>query len=310
MTEHRLPTSAETRAILEGLTESDPIRVQVGNWSIPINGRTAKMGFLYQYLIAGRVSEVSGKYAPQRRHAIELRLDKEPAIMFVVKTAKRKTKRGWSLRPVTVPLDPKYEPLTKAVYDYMKTFKPDDYPFLLHPNPETSKRYAEAYAKQIFQTYEWNFVTYTRSAYADLELGYTYDLQTRRRSVISEEDFKRLQPRVNYEKFPGSIPISVRIESRWKDLLTHEIRKQRLRDLERPYYFDSIDLNYYAGWESKDREKAAASRHYLELDLDENPDNIRILADMSRRYFKKLLIPIENLLDSANSEIGGIEIIG
>lgn len=309
MAQYTLPSSAEIRGVLEGLTE-EPIRVQLGSWNIPMDGLVAKMGFLYEYLIAGRISEVAGKYAPQRKHTIELKVDGVPAVMFVVKTAKRKTKRGWTLRPATVPLNPEYEPLTQKVYNYIKTFAPEEYPFMLAPNPDTSKRYAEAYAKEIFEKYHWHFVPYMRTAFADPSLGYTFDLQTRRRKILSEETFRAHGSKVHYERQPGWVPISVLIEGRWKGVNTHEFRKIRLRDLERPYYFDSTDLNYYAGWESKDREKAAAARHYLELDLDESPENIRILADMSKRYFRKLLIPINNLLDSGNSEIGGIEIIG
>jgi hypothetical protein len=309
MAQYSLPSSAEVRGVLEGLLE-EPIRVKLGSWNVPVDGLTAKMGFLYEYLMAGRISEVAGKYAPQRKHAIELKIDGIAAVMFVVKTAKRKTKRGWTLRPATVPLDPAYEPLAQKVYDYIKTFAPDEYPFLLAANPETSKRYAEAYAKEIFTKYHWHFVPYMRSAYADPSLNYTYDYQTRRRAMITDEKARVFGSKISYKKTPGWVPVSILIEGRWKSVNTHEFRKIRLRDLERPYYFDSTDLNYYAGWESKDREKAAAARHYLELDLDESPENIRILADMSKRYFKKLLIPIGNLLHSENAEIGGIEIIG
>lgn len=309
MAQYSLPSSAEVRMVLEGLPEG-PLRIKLGSWNVPLDGHKAKMGFLYEYLIAGRICEVCGKYAPQRKHTIELKVDGEPALMFVVKTAKRKTKRGWTLRPATVPLNPEYEPLTRKVYDYIKTFQPEEYPFMLAKNPETSKRYAEAYAKEIFTKYHWHFVPYTRSAFADPSLGYTYDLQTRRRKMLLEEEAKAYGEKVSYQRMPGGVPVSILIEGRWKGVNTHEFRKVRLRDLERPYYFDSTDLNYYAGWESKDREKAAAARHYLELDLDESSENIRILADMSKRYFRKLLIPIGNLLNSANSEIGGIEIIG
>lgn len=309
MAQYSLPSSAEVRGVLEDLPE-ETVKVKVGTWTISIDGATAKMGLLYEYLIAGRICEVCGKYAPQRKHAIELKVDGVPALMFVVKTAKRKTKRGWTLRPATVPLNPIYEPLTQKVYSYIKTFKPEEYPFMLAPNPETSKRYAEAYAKEVFSNYHWHFIPYNRSAFADPSLGFTYDLQTRRRKILLEEDAKSYGNKISYEKQPGWIPISILVEGRWKDINTHELRKQRLRDLERPYYFDNTDLNYYAGWETKEQDKAAASKHYLELDLDESPENIRILADMSRRYFKKLLIPIENLLNSANSEIGGIEIVG
>jgi len=308
--QYSMPSSAEMRGALEGLPE-ELIRVQVGSWSIPIDGLVAKMGLLYEYLVAGRICEVCGKYAPQRKHTKELKIDGVPAIMFAVKTAKRKTKRGWTLRPATVPLNPVFEPLTQKIYDYIKTFEAEEYPFMLAPNLETSKRYAEAYCQEIFKNHHWYFVNYTRSAFTDPSLGYTYDRAAgEKRKPVTEEQFKRYGNLISYERQKGWVPVSVQIEERWKDINTHELRKRRLRDLERPYYFDDTDLNYYAGWETKDEDKAAASRHYLELDLDESPENIKILAEMSQRYFKKLLIPITRLLDPGNSEIGGIEIIG
>lgn len=309
MAQYSLPSSAGIRSVLMNLPE-ETIKIQVGSWGIPIDGLTAKMALLYEYLIAGRICEVCGKYAPQRRHAIELEVWGEPAIMFVVKTAKRKSERGWSLRAATVPLSPKYEPLTRMIYDYILTFQPNEYPFRLASNPETSKRYAEAYAKEIFNANHWYFINYTRSAFADPSLGYTYDPQTRKRREITEKEVETLGDKVDYIRRPNWIPISVKVPARWKPVNTHELRKQRLQDLRRPYYFDSTDLNDYAGWESKDPELAAAAKHYLELDIDENPQGISILADKSKQYFKKLLIPIETLLDSGNIEVGGIKIIG
>lgn len=322
MADFHQPSSAEIRQVLERLPE-EPIKVKLGTWSIPMDGLKAKMGFLYEYLIAGRISEVAGKYAPQRMHAIELKVTderhnvhSEPALMLITKTAKRKTKRGWTLRPATIPMNPRYEPLTIKVYNYIKQFQPREYPFMLAKNPDTSKRYAEAYAKEIFETYHWFFVDYTRSGFADPSTGYTYD-KTRgeKRKNISQDEFNAWGAKVSYDKVDDWVPISVSVEGRWKDVNTHEFRKQRLRDLERPYYLEGTDQNIYAGWETKGRDTAAASRHYLnrpelQLDIDEYPENIRTLAEMSKRYFYRLLIPIENLLDSDNMEIGGIEIVG
>ncbi len=267
MGQYSLPSSAEVRSIIEGMSESDPIKIQVGNWAIPINGKRAKMGFMYQYLVAGRIAEAFGEYAPLGRYAIEVRLDGVEAVLFAVKTAKRKTKRGWTLRPALIPLDQLYEPWAREVMDYMKA-SPNRNPFALHTNPETSLRYASALAEETFYGLKWRFVNYRRK--------------------IGE--------------------VKVEVPDRWKNFTSHELRKRRVQDLELYYKFDSLDLCYYGGWEPKDR--GGAMKHYLELDLDENPENVRILTQMAQRYFNKLLIPITSLLNPEESNIGGIEIIG
>lgn len=306
---HSTPSSANIRSVLLGLPEGT-VKVPVGKWTIPIDGYVAKMGYIYQYLVAGRVIEVFGSYGPQRRHVIELELDGEPALMFAVKTGKRQTKRGWTLRPATVPLNPLYEPLTKILYEYIKTKNPNENLFRLHKNPNTSKRYSQGYISEIFSGYEWSFIPYTRTAYADPSLGFTYDPYTKHRDEITEETYLNNKSKIKWEKTKGWTTISVKVDTRWRHMASHELRKRRLRDLEMPYYFDSTDLNYYAGWESKNDELAKAAKHYLEQDLDESEENKLILANMSKRYFKKLLIPITKLLDPTNSEIGGIKIIG
>jgi hypothetical protein len=303
------PSSAQIRDTLLSLPDG-PVKVWVGRNFTSIDGCRARMGFLYQYLVAGRVSEVFGKYGPQRRHAVELKVDGIPAVMFVVKTAKRKSERGWTLRPATLPLDPKYEPLSSMVLEYIKGFEPEEYPFSLAENPDTSRRYAEAYTRKIFEEYKWRFASYSRSAFADPSLKFTFDPVTRRRTKIHVSTLGQLGEKISFEKVPGWVPVSVEVDSRWKDVNTHEFRKRRIRDLLRPYLFDGEERMIYAGWEDKEEKKGSAEGHYLELDLDESLENIRKLADMSKRYFKKLLISIETLTHPESMEIGGIEIIG
>jgi len=55
--------------------------------------------------------------------------------------------------PSSITKQSEFEPLVQIVYDHMKSkeFDKYDYPFSLHENPEFSKRYAEAYGKQVFE---------------------------------------------------------------------------------------------------------------------------------------------------------------
>ncbi len=142
-----LPSSNEIRSIIEAIPENT-IKVPVGRWEIPIDGNKVKHGFMAQYLFAGRVSEVFGKYGPLGRYAVHVKIDGEEAVLFAAKTAKRKTKRGWTLRPAMIPLNPQYEPWAKPVMDFMKK-SPNEYPFKLAENDATSVRYARSRARPI-----------------------------------------------------------------------------------------------------------------------------------------------------------------
>jgi hypothetical protein len=213
-----------------------------------------------------------------------------------------------------VPLNPDYEPLAQKVLTYIKEYEPDEYPFLLHENMNTSGRYLQTYAHSIFEGYHWYFVEYARSAFASPELGFTYDRgQGTKRKMITEDEVARYGSSVSYERKPGWTPIAVQISSHWRDVNTHELRKQRLRDVKDSYNFDGEQLDIYAGWEEK--KMAQASKHYvkhdeLELDLGEDPRIPMTLTKMGARYFGKLLRPISVLLDSNTNDAEGIEIIG
>jgi len=69
----------------------------------------------YQYLICGRVSEVVGKYAPLGNHFAIVDFDGVEAVLFMVRTAKR---RNNPLRPVALPLDRRYEPWAEPLLEW------------------------------------------------------------------------------------------------------------------------------------------------------------------------------------------------
>ncbi len=96
---HRLPTTNEIRERIEGIEDND-----------------YRMAHKYQYLIAGRESEVVGKYRPTGTDARLTTFNGVESVLFAVKSAKHRGR----LRPCAVPLESKYEPWTKEVYNYMK----------------------------------------------------------------------------------------------------------------------------------------------------------------------------------------------
>jgi len=107
-------------------------------------------------LIAGRISEVCGRYAPHGVNAILTDFDGEEAVLFVVKTAKRRGR----LRGVAVPLNVEYEPWAYEVYDYFVSAG-ETYPFKFADKWSTSIRYMQWEAEKAFEGLEWPMVGYT-----------------------------------------------------------------------------------------------------------------------------------------------------
>ncbi len=313
MSDLRLPSSAEVRRVIEAAPE-EVVKLQRGNRYIKVDGRAAKHGLMAQYLVAGRSCEVAGKYMMRGKHAIEVKVDGVPAVLFAVKTAKQHKRNGWLMRPNILPLDPEYEPWSSRVLKYMREFDAEGTPFQLHPNPECSVRYYQRFAKGLFEGMNWHYVDYTRCGYTHPDLGFVYDrAQGIRRKELTEAEFRAFGDKASYSRVAGWVPVSVRVESHWRDVVTHKLRALRLRDLETTYQFDADDKNLYAGW--NDKRAAQASRHYLErpeleLDIGQDPALPRTLVEIGRRYFPKLLRPIGNLMDPESVDTGGIEIIG
>ena len=74
-----------------------------------------RLGLMFEYLAAARASEVSGKWAYLAERTDINEYEGEEVVVFQVQTAKR----GGKLRPVALPLDPKYEPWARPLYMYM-----------------------------------------------------------------------------------------------------------------------------------------------------------------------------------------------
>jgi hypothetical protein len=234
-----MPTDSEIRERIEG-----------------IKREKYRMAFAYQYLIAGRISEVCGHYGPQSTEYLETDFDGEPAVMFIVKTAKRKGR----LRPVAVPMNPEYEPWTQPVLDYYK--KQEGHVFRFAENWKTSIRYMQWEAEKAFEGMEWPMVEYT------VKVGEEIDPKTNEKKNIMEK-----------------------VPPRWKDVTSHVCRKRRALTLLYDYEFDGVDLGIYGGWtlSSQAEEMPPALKSYLHLDPSSSRESEKLLKKMAGRYFHKLL---------------------
>lgn len=249
-------------------------------------------GFMLEYLSLGRVSEIFGKYMPKKTDAILTDFDEEAAALFIIKTAKRKGR----LRPVAVPLDKKYEPWAEEVYEYMVNSK-EEYPFSLHENVETSKKYAMTAARKMFKGLWWPMIDYTRTT----TVPYTKDM------VLSERFGDKGYTEYLVELPDGvrkwtterdEVKVNLKILPRWKPCTSHVNRKRRTVTLTMNHDFDGISLSIIGGWTSasQDQTMPLAVKHYLYMDLSEAGATIELLKSQAKRYFKNLLIPYSNLI--------------
>lgn len=149
---YRLPTPIEIRNQIEMVGESihPTDNKRVAN---DVDEFQLKMAMKYQYIVAGRVAEIAGKYLAEDNLAYPVYINDIEALLLPVKTAKRKTESGWTLRGPAIPFDSKYEPWTEELWDYLQD---NNNPFKFGDKASTSKRILEAAIEYTFEGFHWN----------------------------------------------------------------------------------------------------------------------------------------------------------
>ena len=117
--------------------------------------RIYKNGFRYLYLIAGRISEIVGKYAPEGGDARREKIQGYDAVIFPVKTARHKGGH----RPVVLPFSKKYEKWTESLYEWFRDHEHSN-PFDLGKITRAKKKYYRRYfqwkaEREVFKDHEW-----------------------------------------------------------------------------------------------------------------------------------------------------------
>jgi len=261
------PTDAEVRARI-----------------MTIKDEKYRYAFMFQLLCCARISEVCGKYAPRGTDFLETDFKGEPAVMFIVKTAKRKGR----LRPCAVPLNHEYEPWAQPLLDYFKKAG-DDYPFMFNEKPAHSVRYAQWKAQQTFAEMMWPMVQYTKT----VEIPYTKDnpcISTRYGKTGHEEYLIDIDGERYWTYSKEVVKENVKVSERWKPMRSHALRKRRTLTLTLDYSFDGFDLAYYGGWTEtgRDSDIPSAVKSYLHMDLSSAVEVMVVLKKQANRYFHKL----------------------
>lgn len=136
------PDPQETREIIERMPEKTD------------EDLIYKNGFRYLYLIAGRISELVGKYAPAGNDLMKKTIQGQEAVIFPIKTARHQG--GW--RPVVLPFSKEYEKWTEPIYEWFSKAGPSN-PFDLSKFSNAKKKYYGRYfqlkAEKVFINHHW-----------------------------------------------------------------------------------------------------------------------------------------------------------
>lgn len=255
-----------------------------------VQDKQRRMLFKYQYEVLGRISEVAGKYMPHVDDHQIVDIEGEEFVMWIVKTAKRKGR----LRPCARPLNTKYDPWAKEVYDYMQTY--DDYPFKLHEKISTSKTYAMTAARNMFDGLWWPMIDYTRSS----EREYTEDMVVPEATRWSKQGFKeRLvvfpDGMRGWTRRPDVVTFGMKVEERWNPCISHVIRKRGIMTLMNDYGLDGIGIGYFAGWTLGSQHDGTPPmlKTYMHMDLSQSREAVPNLIRQMKRYASNLLIPYD-----------------
>lgn len=147
----RLPTPLEVRQKIEAVgdtihpTENRRVAKDVDEYQL-------QMAMKYEYIVAGRVAEIAGKYQPETDLAYPVYINDIESLLIPVKTAKRKTEEGWSLRGPAIPFNKKFEPWTEELWDYLQD---NQDPFRFAEKDSSSKRILEAAIEYAFEGTHW-----------------------------------------------------------------------------------------------------------------------------------------------------------
>ena len=267
--------------------------LEIRNRIEAVKDRQYRMAYMYQYETLGRISEVAGKYMPNREDHIIIDVNGEEFVMFIAKTAKRKGR----LRPCARPLSIEYDPWAKLVLDYIESG--DMYPFKFHENYATSKTYAMNHARDMFKGLYWPMIDYTRTS----ERPYTDDMvKATRWGDDGYEEYLVVFPdnMRSWTKSKDIVKFSVKVEERWKRATSHVIRKRATLTAVNDYLLDGVSVSYLGGWtlSSQHNGTPPALKHYMHMDLRESRDALPQLEKQARRYAKNFLVKYVTFLNS------------
>lgn len=241
-----------------------------------ISDENYRNAFKYMFLVAGRVSEVCGIYAPYGSHAYRCEIEGEEAVLFAVKTARKKKN---PFRAAALPLN--REPWARDVLGYFER-TPDENPFIFMKkrpfNPRSNVRKFQWKAEEVFSDLEWPIPKYTvtRKKVSDNDqFGFIFELANR--------------GQVKLDYTPPSTESDTTDEHK-RNFTSMSIRYMRAFDLLLNYRFNPIELSIFGGWKTSTLSIDAPSFIQRYLDIGSRDPPHTFLEMIARMYFRQFLV--------------------
>jgi hypothetical protein len=221
-----IPTVEQTRKAIEEMTIEKP------------RDEIFQMALKYIYLIAGRLSEVYGNYSPLGRDTFIHPIEGEEAVIFLVKTARRKG----LYRVIAVPREK--EKWASELFSFFRKNSKKN-PFDIGEPIENSRRYLQFKAEKLFDRYghEMRREPYTRIDIIDASDRVVKEktLDGKKRYLIEYPDEQRLWHSDRILKIPKII------EEEPKPFRTKHLREQRENELKKMFSFSIGQARTYLG---------------------------------------------------------------
>ena len=232
----------------------------------------------YVYLIAGRVSEVAGGYAPFGKDAHLVDIDGISAVLFLVQTAHRDGR----LRPVAIPMDPYYEPWTEPLYEWFKAHED------VNPFGDLTSRSYQRKASIVFKGLEWPVEKYFTTEYREVEphqIKFERTVNGVREYLVEFENLER-----RWVKEPKIAVTSVEKGGHWRPFSLLSLRHLRIFELRTYYNFSKDNLETYSGLSGVDpnQPRARTVNRYQYASLS-GESQIQYQKDIAKSYFMNLL---------------------
>lgn len=267
MLEERLPTIEETRQRIEDMNTSKK------------NGKLYQNAFRYIFLIAGNVSEITSKYPPLGRDAIKTKMKNIDAVIFPVKTARRKGR----IRPIALPCNPLYERWTDTLYSWFSVH--DD----AQPFGGLNMRSFQREAIEVFKGLAWPVEEYTKTVYVEPEKSRIILERTRQDDVREYlVEYPNLERR--WVENPRIQLKTELTDKHWRPFSLLSLRQQRIRDLKYYYEFTDDQIRTFTGLSSMDpnnRKSSSLDRYNWVNPSEEH--QLSALKFAAESYFEKLL---------------------
>jgi len=239
-----------------------------------------KNAFKYAYLIAGRLVEIVGKYAPVGSDAFNITIGPENAVLFRVKTARW----GERYRPIALPLNKKYEEWSKTLLDWFDEHGTAN-PFDLGKSIETTRRNFQWKADEVFKGHEWIVERYTKTIYEKVSKERIVKENFVNGNVLYLIELDNGERRwVNNLKIKKATEV---IPRHWDNFSLQHLRYQRITELKNDFNFIDEQVKTYAGLGQTptSRTSELLTQSYQAPTIAPQLDN---LISIAQTYFAKL----------------------